>query len=78
MKYRVTYIILFLFAIIFQLSAQISYVEYQYVDGTKEKNTIEFERMSFLYSQSERLTYMIRNIYIADVFDTLTPMDPNK
>ena len=75
MKYRVTYIILFLFAIIFQLSAQISYVEYQYVDGTKEKNTIEFERMSFQYSQSERLTYMIRNIYIADVFDTLTPMD---
>ncbi len=75
MKYRVTYIILFLFAIIFQLSAQISFIEYQYVDGTKEKNTIEFERMSFQYYHNEGLTYRIRNIYIDNVFDTLTPMD---
>lgn len=75
MKYRVTYIILFLFAIIFQLSAQISFVEYQYVDGTKERNTIDMGRMSFQYYYNEGLTYRIRNIYIDNVFDTLTPMD---
>ena len=75
MKNRMTYIILFLFAIIFQLSAQISFVEYQYVDGTKERNTIDMGRMSFQYYYNEGLTYRIRNIYIDNVFDTLTPMD---
>ena len=75
MKNRMTYIILFLFAFIFQLSAQISFVEYQYVDGTKERNTIDMGRMSFQYYYNEGLTYRIRNIYIDNVFDTLTPMD---
>ena len=36
MNNRITYIILFLFAFIFQLNAQLQYVDYEYVDGTKE------------------------------------------
>ena len=75
MKYRVTYIILFLFAIIFQLSAQISFVEYQYVDGTKEREAIDMGRMSFMYCHNEGLTYRITDICIDNVFDTIRPMD---
>ena len=75
MKYRVTYIILFLFAFLFPSIAQNSFIEYEYVDGTKERNTIDMGRMSFQYYYTEGLTYRIRNIYIDNVYDTLTPMD---
>ncbi len=74
MKNRITYIILFLFAFLFPSVAQNSYVEYEYIDGTKESNIIDMERMSFKYCHNEGLTYRITDIYIENIFDTLTPM----
>ena len=73
MKNRITYIILFLFAFLFPSVAQNSYIEYEYVDGTKESNIIDMERMSFKYCHNEGLTYRIKTIYIDNVFDTLIP-----
>ncbi len=75
MKYRILYIMLFLFAFLFPSVAQNSYIEYEYVDGTKESNIIDMERMSFKYCHNEGLTYRITDIYIENIFDTLTPMD---
>jgi len=40
MKFRISYIILFLFAFIFHLNAQNQYLEYEYVDGTKERESL--------------------------------------
>jgi len=75
MKYRILYIILFLFAFLFPSVAQNSYIEYEYVDGTKESNIIDMERMSFKYCHNEGLTYRITDICIDNVFDTIRPMD---
>ena len=75
MKYRVTYIILFLFAFLFQLNAQPQYIDYEYVDGTKERETIDMRRMSFMYCYNDRLSYGIKNFSIDNVFDTLRPVD---
>ena len=75
MKYRVTYIILFLFAFIFQLNAQSQYIDYEYVDGTKEREAIDMRRMSFKYCYNDRLSYRIKNFSIDNVFDTLRPVD---
>ena len=71
MKNRITYIILFLFAFIFQLNAQPQYIDYEYVDGTKERETIDMRRMSFMYCYNDRLSYRIKNFSIDNVFDTL-------
>ena len=71
MKSRIAYIILFLTTFLFPSIAQDSYIEYQYVDGTKESNIIDMERMSFKYCHNEGLTYRIKTIYIDNVFDTL-------
>ena len=75
MKYRILYIMLFLFAFLFPSVAQNSYIEYEYVDGTKESNIIDMERMSFKYCHNEGLTYRITDICIDNVFDTIRPMD---
>ena len=75
MKYRILYIMLFLFAFLFPSVAQNSYIEYEYVDGTKESNIINMERMSFKYCHNEGLTYRITDICIDNVFDTIRPMD---
>ena len=45
MRSRIAYIILFMTAFIFPSIAQDSYVEYEYVDGTKETDIISFDRM---------------------------------
>ncbi|MCR5248685.1 MAG: hypothetical protein K6E14_12995 [Paludibacteraceae bacterium] len=75
MKYRVTYIILFLFAFLFQLNAQLQYVDYEYVDGTKEREAIDMRRITFQYCYNDRLSYRIKNFSIDNVFDTIRPMD---
>ena len=75
MKNRITYIMLFLFAFLFPSVAQNSYVEYEYIDGTKESNIIDMERMSFKYCHNEGLTYRITDICIDNVFDRIMPMD---
>ena len=69
MKYRVTYIILFLFAFIFPSIAQDSFVEYEYVDGTKETDIISFDRMECKYSLDKGKSYIISNIFIHGVFE---------
>ena len=46
MKSRIAYIILFLTSFIFPSIAQDSYVEYEYVDGTKETDIISFDRLA--------------------------------
>ena len=75
MKYRILYIMLFLFAFLFPSVAQNSYIEYEYVDGTKEREAIDMRRMSFKYCYNEGLTYRITDICIDNVFDTIRPMD---
>ena len=73
MKSRIAYIILFLTTFIFPSVAQDSYIEYEYVDGTKERNTIGTERFYCRYYQNEGSSYRIKSIYIDNVFDTLIP-----
>ena len=75
MKNRMTYIILFLFAFIFQLNAQLQYVDYEYVDGTKEREAIDMRRITFRYYYNDRLSYRIKKFSIDNVFDTLRPFD---
>ena len=75
MKNRMTYIILFLFAFIFQLNAQPQYIDYEYVDGTKEREAIDMRRITFQYCYNDRLSYRIKNFSIDNVFDTLRPVD---
>ena len=70
MKNRITYIILFLFAIIFQLSAQISFVEYQYVDGTKEREALVPNQIVYKRSFGNDV-YSITSINIDFVFDSV-------
>ena len=73
MKSRIAYIILFLTTFIFPSVAQDSFIEYEYVDGTKERNTIGTERFYCHYYQNEGSSYRIKTIYIDNVFDTLIP-----
>ena len=73
MKSRIAYIILLLMTFIFPSVAQNSYIEYEYVDGTKERNTIGTERFYCRYYQNEGSSYRIKTIYIDNVFDTLIP-----
>ena len=69
MKSRIAYIILFLTAFIFPSVAQDSYVEYEYVDGTKETDIISFDRMECKYSLDKGKSYIISNIFIHGVFE---------
>ena len=73
MKSRIAYIILLLMTFVFPSVAQNSYIEYEYVDGTKERNTIGTERFYCRYYQNEGSSYRIKTIYIDNVFDTLIP-----
>ncbi len=73
MKSLIAYIILFLTTFLFTSVAQNSYIDYEYVDGTKERNTIGTERFYCRYYQNEGSSYRIKTIYIDNVFDTLIP-----
>ena len=58
---------------VFPSFSQNSYIDYEYVDGTKERNTIGTERFYCRYYQNEGSSYRIKTIYIDNVFDTLIP-----
>ena len=73
MKSRIAYIILLLMTFVFPSFSQNSYIDYEYVDGTKERNTIGTERFYCRYYQNEGSSYRIKTIYIDNVFDTLIP-----
>ena len=73
MKSRIAYIFLLLMTFVFPSIAQDSYIDYEYVDGTKERNTIGTERFYCRYYQNEGSSYRIKTIYIDNVFDTLIP-----
>ena len=75
MKSRIAYIILLLMTFVFPSFSQNSYIDYEYVDGTKERNTIGTERFYCRYYQNEGSSYRIKTIYIDNVFDTLRPFD---
>ncbi len=77
MKSRIAYIILLLMTFVFPSFSQNSYIDYEYVDGTKERNTIGTERFYCRYYQNEGSSYRIKTIYIDNVFDTLIPLFPN-
>ena len=70
MKYRVTYIILFLFAFIFHLNAQNQYLEYEYVDGTKEKESLNPNQIVYKRSFWNDV-YSMTSINIDFVFDSV-------
>ena len=70
MKYRVTYIILFLFAFIFHLNAQNQYLEYEYVDGTKEKEYLNPNQIVYKRSLWNDV-YSMTSINIDYVFDSV-------
>ena len=78
MKNRITYIILFLFAFIFQLNAQPQYVEYEYVDGTKEREALNPNLIVYKRSFWNDV-YSMTSINIDFVFDSLfvTPNSTN-
>ena len=75
MKNRITYIILFLFAFIFQLKAQPQYVEYEYVDGTKEREALNPNLIVYKRSFWNDV-YSMTSINIDFAFDSLF-MTPN-
>ena len=75
MKSRIAYIFLLLMTFVFPSIAQDSYIDYEYADGTKERNTIGTERFYCRYYQNEGSSYRIKTIYIDNVFDTLRPVD---
>ena len=70
MKNRITYIILFLFAFIFQLKAQPQYVEYEYVDGTKEREALNPNLIVYKRSFWNDV-YSMTSINIDFVFDSV-------
>ena len=78
MKSRIVYIILFLAAFIFPSIAQDSYIDYEYADGTMERSAIDLDRIHFTYFQKEGSSFIIKEILIENVFDTLTPMNIGK
>ncbi|MEE1083173.1 MAG: hypothetical protein UH850_05480 [Paludibacteraceae bacterium] len=69
MKFRISYIILFLFAFIFPSIAQDSYIDYEYVDGTKEREAISSDRMECRYTFDKGSSYIISSIFIFNVFE---------
>ena len=75
MKSRIAYIFLLLMTFVFPSVAQNSYIEYEYVDGTKERSTIDLDRIHFTYFQKEGSSFIIKEIFIANVFDSITPRD---
>lgn len=75
MKSRIAYIILLLMTFVFPSFSQNSYIDYEYVDGTKEREAIDMGRMSFKYYYNDRLSYRIKKFSIDNVFDTLRPFD---
>ena len=75
MKSRIAYIILLLMTFVFPSVAQNSYIDYEYVDGTKEREAIDMRRITFQYCYNDRLSYRIKNFFIDNVFDTLRPVD---
>ena len=62
MKSRIAYIILLLMTFVFPSFSQNSYIDYEYVDGTKERNTIGTERFYCRYYQNEGSSYRIKSI----------------
>ena len=78
MKNRITYIILFLFAFIFQLNAQPQYIDYEYVDGTKEREALNPNLIVYKRSFWNDV-YSMTSIKIDFAFDSLfvTPNSTN-
>ena len=70
MKNRMTYIILFLFAFIFHLNAQNQYLEYEYVDGTKEREALNPNLIVYKRSFWNDV-YSMTSINIDFVFDSV-------
>jgi len=70
MKNRMIYIILFLFAFIFHLNAQNQYLEYEYVDGTKEREALNPNQIVYKRSFWNDV-YSMTSINIDFVFDSL-------
>ena len=70
MKNRITYIILFLFAFIFQLNAQPQYIDYEYVDGTKEREALNPNQIVYKRSFWNDV-YSMTSINIDFVFDSV-------
>lgn len=75
MKSRVAYIFLLLMTFVFPSIAQDSYIDYEYADGTMERSTIDLDRIHFTYFPKEGSSFIIKEILIENVFDTLTPMN---
>ena len=75
MKSRIAYIILLLMTFVFPSLAQDSCIDYVYADGTMERSTIDLDRIHFTYFQKEGSSFIIKEILIENVFDTLTPMN---
>ncbi|MBR5210339.1 MAG: hypothetical protein IKV67_10875 [Paludibacteraceae bacterium] len=70
MKFRISYIILFLFAFIFHLNAQNQYLEYEYVDGTKERESLIPNQIVYKRSLWNDV-YSMTSINIDFVFDSV-------
>ncbi len=70
MKNRMTYIILFLFAFILHLNAQNQYLEFEYTDGTKEREALVPSQIVYKRSFGNEV-YSITSINIDFVFDSL-------
>ena len=75
MKSRIAYIILLLMTFVFPSIAQDSYIDYVFADGTKERSTVDLDRIHFTYFQKEGSSFIIKEIFIANVFDSITPRD---
>ena len=73
MKSRVAYMILLLMTFVLPSFSQNSYIDYEYVDGTKERSTIDLDRMHFTFFQKEGSSFIIKKILIDNVFDSITP-----
>ncbi len=72
MKNRMTYIILFLFAFILHLNAQNQYLEFEYTDGTKEREALVPSQIVVVVRQSfGNDVYSITSIKIDFVFDSV-------
>lgn len=69
MKSRIAYIILLLMTFVFPSIAQDSYIDYEYVDGTKEREAISSDRMECRYTFDKGSSYIISSIFIFNVFE---------
>lgn len=78
MKSCIVYIILFLAAFVFPSVAQNSYIEYEYVDGTKEREALNPNLIVYKRSFWNDV-YSMTSIKIDFAFDSLfvTPNSPN-